>query len=70
MKSYLCVLISSVLALGTIFSDAAASEIGTITEPACNGEVIVICGEGLDAKATKIKASCLPRGGARYLSPL
>ncbi len=30
----------------------AAPEIGTVTEPACNGEVIVITGEGLDPKAT------------------
>ena len=45
MKPRVCVLIPIVFAFGTIFSGAAASEIGTVTEPACNGEVIVVCGE-------------------------
>jgi len=68
MKSCLCVLISSVFAFGTIFSGAAASEIGTVTEPACNGEVIVICGQGLDAKVTKIKAFCLGTADGSFRS--
>ena len=68
MKSCLCVLIPKLLALSTIFSGAAASEIGTVTEPACNGEVIVICGQGLDPKVTKIKAFCLGTADGSFRS--
>jgi hypothetical protein len=68
MKSRVCILIPGVLAFGTIFSGAAASEIGMVTEPACNGEVIIVCGEGLDAKATKIKAFCLGTADGSFRS--
>jgi len=38
---------------------AAAPEIATVTEPACNGEVIVITGEGINPQTTTLKAFCL-----------
>ena len=38
---------------------SAAPQISHITEPACNGEVIVITGEGLDPSQTKVKAAYL-----------
>ena len=47
-------------------SALAAPEIGAVTEPACNGEVIVITGEGLNFKATKIKALYLGSGDAGF----
>ncbi len=68
MKSYLCVLIPSLVASCMSFGGAAAAEIGTVTEPACNGEVIVICGEGLDPKVTKIKAFCLGTADGSFRS--
>jgi hypothetical protein len=37
----------------------ASPEIAMVTEPVCNGEVMVITGEGLDPKLTRIKAFCL-----------
>lgn len=37
----------------------SAPEIAQITEPACNHEVIVITGEGLDPAKVQVKAACL-----------
>ena len=47
----------------------AAPEIAHITEPACNGEVIVITGEGLDPAATRVRALYLGPTARRY-SPM
>jgi hypothetical protein len=45
---------------------AAAPEIGVVTEPACNNEIIVIAGEGLDPQATRIKAYYLGSGKGSF----
>ena len=52
-----------ILALSAL---AAAPEIAHITEPACNGEVIVITGEGLDPAATRVRVVYLGPIAQRY----
>lgn len=44
----------------------ASPEIAVVTEPACNNEVIVVIGEGLDPQTTKIKAFCLGMDGGSF----
>ena len=56
-------LIVSLVAAGLLASAGetwAAPEIAHVTEPACNGEVIVITGEGLDGDQLRVKAAYLP----------
>jgi hypothetical protein len=48
------------LALFAAFSQAhAAPEIAMVTEPACNGETVIITGEGFAAGKTVVKAVCV-----------
>ena len=65
MKTRLACLTALGLAIaGPVF---ASPEIAVVTEPSCNNEVIVITGEGLDPRTTKIKTFCLgtAEGGFR-----
>ena len=59
----------------------AAPEIAVVTEPACNGEVIVLSGEGFDPASTRVMAAALgeddndfnpqePHDPAEYLNAL
>ena len=54
----LCLIIcTSFLSIGA--ASAAIPEIAFITEPACNGEVVVITGEGFVPGKTVVRAACL-----------
>ena len=50
---------SLLTALCSISLAWSAPEISEITEPACNGETVVITGEGFTAGRTVVKAACL-----------
>lgn len=51
-----CVLVSCLFALQVVY---ALPEIACVTEPACNGEGIVITGEGFGTDKIVVKAACL-----------
>ncbi|MDZ7619566.1 MAG: hypothetical protein U1E05_21405, partial [Patescibacteria group bacterium] len=52
-----CCLLASVVLVSHLVH--AAPEIAFISEPACNGEIVIITGEGLGTDQTAVKATCL-----------
>ena len=57
--------LSCIALFAALHAAFAAPEIAVVTEPACNGEVVIITGEGFIAGKTVVKAACLGPFDAR-----